>query len=70
MPESASEIVIVERRLAASELARLVRLFFGDMVINIRPSQGNRSMEIVDSSVRDRIREITFELIGRGEPLE
>lgn len=125
MPESASEIVIVERRLEASELARLVRLFFGDMVkyvvdverriaavggqlhadaeqllladgsrqadlwganyypgkavsdcieftalINIRPAQGNRSMEIADTSVRDRVREVTFELIGRGEPLE
>lgn len=32
MPDSASEIVIVDRRLAASELARLVNLFFGDMV--------------------------------------
>jgi hypothetical protein len=37
-------IVIVERRLAASELA--------------------------DISVRDRVREITFELIGHGEALE
>jgi hypothetical protein len=27
-------------------------------------------MEIVDISVRDRVREITFELIGRGEALE
>lgn len=125
MPDSASEIVIVERRLAASELARLVNLFFGDMVkyvvdverriaavggqlhadaeqlllangsrqtdlwganyypgkamgdcieftalINIRPAVGNRSMAIADSAVRDRVREITFELIGRGEPLE
>ena len=124
MPESALEIVIVEQRLEASELARLVHLFFGDMVkyvvdverriaavggqlhadaeqllledgsrqvdlwganyypgkgvsacieftalINIRPAQGNRSMEIADTSVRDRVREITFELIGRGEPL-
>lgn len=125
MPENALEIVTVERRLEASELARLVILFFGDMVkyvvdverriaavggqlhadaeqllladgsrqadlwganyypgkgvsdcieftalINIRPAQGNRSMEIADTSVRDRVREITFELIGRGEPLE
>lgn len=125
MPESALEIVIVERRLEGSELARLVHLFFDDMVkyvvdverriaavggqlhadaeqllladgsrqtdlwganyypgkgvsdcieftalINIRPAQGNRSMEIADAPVRDRVREITFELIGRGEPLE
>jgi hypothetical protein len=39
-------------------------------LINIRPAQGNRSMEIADTSVRDCVREITFELIGRGEPLE
>jgi hypothetical protein len=124
MPESAPEIVIVEQRLDVSELARLVHLFFGDMVkyvvdverriaavggqlhadaeqllladgsrqadlwganyypgkavsncieftalINIRPAHGNRSMEIADTSVRDRVREITFELIGRGEAL-
>jgi hypothetical protein len=56
MAENVPDIVIVERRLTASELARLVHLFFGDMV--------------VDTSVRDRVREITFELIGRGEALE
>jgi len=38
-------------------------------LINIRPAQGNRSMVIEDDSVRERVREITFELIGRGEPL-
>jgi len=27
-------------------------------------------MEIADSTVRDRVREVTFDLIGRGEPLE
>jgi hypothetical protein len=39
-------------------------------LINIRPSQGNRSMVIGDEGVRDRVQEITFALIGRGEPLE
>jgi Protein of unknown function (DUF5674) len=38
-------------------------------LINIRPAQGNRSMEIQDSGLRGRIRDLTFELIGRGEPL-
>jgi hypothetical protein len=38
-------------------------------LINIRPAQGNRSMEIADGAVRERVREITFSLIGRGEPL-
>jgi len=38
-------------------------------LINIRPAQGNRSMEIQDPSVRERVRELTFALIGEGEPL-
>lgn len=38
-------------------------------LINIRPGQGNRSMVVEDPELRERIRELTFELIGRGEPL-
>ena len=38
-------------------------------LINIRPAQGNRSMLVEDSDVRRRIRELTFALIGEGEPL-
>jgi hypothetical protein len=38
-------------------------------LINIRPAQGNRSMLIADPSARERVREITFALIGEGEPL-
>lgn len=38
-------------------------------LINIRPSQGNRSMEIEDDEVRDRVRQLTHRLIGQGEPL-
>jgi len=38
-------------------------------LINIRPAQGNPSMVIGDEGVRERVREITFALIGRGEPL-
>jgi Protein of unknown function (DUF5674) len=117
-------IVIIALRIERGELARLVNLYFGDMVkyvvdvrrrvaavggelhadgerllldggsfqrdlwganyypglgrercieytalINIRPSQGNRSMEIQDTSTREQVREITFELIGAGEAL-
>ena len=124
MDESAPEIVIVERRIEPTELARLVRLLFGNMVkivvdverrvaavggelhadaeqllladgsrqadlwganyypgrppddcieytalINIRPAQGNRSMQIADQTICERVREITFALIGRGESL-
>lgn len=38
-------------------------------LINIRPAQGNRSMKVEDPSLREQIRELTFELIGKGEPL-
>jgi hypothetical protein len=38
-------------------------------LINIRPSQGNRSMEVEDAAVRERIRNLTFRLIGQGGPL-
>ena len=38
-------------------------------LINIRPAQGNRSMLIADPEIRERVREITFDLIGQGEPL-
>lgn len=38
-------------------------------LINIRPSQGNNSMELIDEGLREDIREITFKLIGRGENL-
>ncbi len=125
MTEDPAYIVILDRRIEPSELARLVRLFFEDMVkyvvdlerrvaavggelhadaeqlllesgsrqsdlwganyypgrgpddcieytslINIRPSQGNRSMQIEDPVIRERLREITFALLGEGEPLQ
>lgn len=38
-------------------------------LINIRPSQGNRSMVIEDPELRERVKAITFQLVGRGEPL-
>jgi hypothetical protein len=38
-------------------------------LINIRPAQGNRSMEIQDAAVRARVRELSLALIGEGEPL-
>lgn len=117
-------IVVVEKRIDPEELARLVALFFEDMVkyvvdverkvaavggdlhadaeailledgsrqedlwganyypgrdeeecieytslINIRPGQGNRSMVVEDPEVRQQVRQLTFDLLGRGEPL-
>lgn len=117
-------IVVLEHKIEAEELRRLVKRYFGDMVkyvvdvrrkiaaiggelhadaelillergsrqedlwganyypglgrgecieytalINIRPSQGNRSMEIADEEVRQAIREVTYHLIGEGEVL-
>jgi hypothetical protein len=38
-------------------------------LINIRPSQGNRSMVIEDEEVRARVREVTLRLVGSGEAL-
>jgi hypothetical protein len=38
-------------------------------LINIRPSAGNRGMELLDEALRERVREITFLLVGQGEPL-
>lgn len=125
MTEDLPDIVILDERIEPAELARLVRLFFEDMVkyvvdierrvaavggelhadaeqlllasgsrqsdlwganyypgkgrdacieytslINIRPSQGNRSMQIEDPAIRERVGEITFALVGEGEPLE
>ncbi|MFH1765207.1 MAG: DUF5674 family protein [Gemmatimonadota bacterium] len=38
-------------------------------LINIRPSQGNRSMVIEDGVVRAKVQAITSRLIGQGEAL-
>jgi hypothetical protein len=38
-------------------------------LINIRPAQGNRSMEIQDPALRERVRQLTLALIGEGEAL-
>lgn len=38
-------------------------------LINIRPAAGNRAMEIQDPDLRRIVREVTFALLGRGEPL-
>ena len=38
-------------------------------LINIRPAQGNRSMEVQDAALRERVRTLTFALIGAGEAI-
>lgn len=38
-------------------------------LINIRPSQGNRSMKIEDPAVRETMRAIVHEIVGTGERL-
>ena len=38
-------------------------------LINIRPSQGNRSMVIEDGEIRDRVEIVTHRLLGKGESL-
>lgn len=124
MTDATSGILVLERRIERTELARLVHGFFGDLVkyvvdvergvialggelhadaehllleagsrqqnlwganyypgrgrdgcieftalINIRPSRGNCSMEVEDPGVRERIRALTFALIGEGDDL-
>jgi hypothetical protein len=88
-------VIVREGRLQPAELARLVSLYFEDMVkyvvdvsrgvlavggemhadaqqvllINIRPAHGNRSMEIQDPALRERVLDLTRALLGEGEPL-
>lgn len=38
-------------------------------MINIRPAAGNRALDVQDPALRQRIREVVFALIGRGEAL-
>jgi len=38
-------------------------------LINIRPAQDNRSMEIEDAELRSRVAALAYALIGEGEPL-
>jgi Protein of unknown function (DUF5674) len=38
-------------------------------LINIRPAAGNRGMEVQDAVLRERVRDITFALLGEGEAL-
>lgn len=35
-----------------------------DSLINIRPSQGNRVMEILDTTIREQVSQIIMELLG------
>lgn len=39
-----------------------------EWIINIRPSQNNRSMLIQDPAIRERVKQIAQELIGGYEP--
>lgn len=39
-----------------------------ELIINICPSQNNRSMLIQDRAIRERVTEITQNLIGGYEP--
>ena len=125
MTETLPGIIVLEsQRVETTELARLVRLYFGDMVklvvdlergvialggefhadaeelllgqgseqtdlwganyypgrgpeqcieytalINIRPSQDNRAMEVQDLAVRAQMRDLIVSLVGEGEAL-
>lgn len=74
-PDAPAIIVVRDEPLDAAQLRDLVDRFFGDMVklhtalINIRPAQGNRAMEVQDPDIRRSMREIVQKLVGKGEPL-
>jgi len=38
-------------------------------LINIRPARANPGMEIADPAIRDKVRDLTYRMIGRGENL-
>jgi hypothetical protein len=38
-------------------------------LINISPARGNPGMEVADPAIRERIRAVTFALLGEGEPV-
>ena len=38
-------------------------------LINIKPAAGNRGMELQDPDLRQKVRDITFALVGEGEAL-
>ena len=38
-------------------------------MINVRPAAGNRGLEVGDPTLRQRMRDVVFSLIGRGEAL-
>ena len=38
-------------------------------LINIRPAQSNPGMEIADPTICDKVRDLTYRLIGKGEDL-
>ena len=40
-----------------------------ESMINIRPARGNLGMEVQDPGIREKMRAIVFDLVGRGEPL-
>jgi Protein of unknown function (DUF5674) len=42
----------------------LTQEVFFESLINIRPRQNNRSMEILDSEIREQVAQITQELLG------
>jgi hypothetical protein len=40
-----------------------------ESLINIRPAVGNLGLDVQDPAIREKIRDVVFALIGRGEPL-
>ena len=69
MTENSPDILLVDHgRIDPAELARLVRLFFGDMVKYVVDIESRSAA--VGGELHADAEQITFALIGRGEPIE
>ena len=65
---SQQSIVLASKKLDPAEVRRLVQAWFVDMVkvvVDVRRS----GMEIQDADIRQRVRDVVWRVLGRGEPL-
>ena len=71
-----SDIKLIDAKINREELKRLIDEGFKDMVkytVDVKQRRiaigGELHMEITNRDLREKIKEITFALIGRGEAL-
>ena len=69
MSDSVPEVLLLERRINYYPGRGRDGCIEYTSLINIRPAAGNRGMELQDPDLRQKVREITFALVGEGEAL-